>query len=65
MLQEACVKAGSQRAWAKAHSVSEAYVSDVLSGRREMGESIAAALSLERVVTYRLTEPTSNPRRRG
>ncbi len=53
LLAKQCERAGSQVAWAKANGVSGAYVSDVLARRREPGESILAALGLERVVTYR------------
>lgn len=53
MLVNACDKAGSQAAWAKEHGMSAAYVSDVLSGRRDPGEKALKALGLERVVIYR------------
>lgn len=48
-LRAACEAAGSQRAWALAHGVSPQYVSDVLAGRRDGGESILAALGLRRI----------------
>ena len=44
---------GNQAAWARQHEMSPQYVSDVLIGRREPGDSILKALELERVVTYR------------
>lgn len=44
---------GGQKAWAKINGLSPAYVSDVLSGRREPGESICRALGIRRVVSYR------------
>jgi predicted transcriptional regulator len=44
---------GNQAAWAKAHTLSPSYISDVLSGRREPGEAVMRALGLERIVTYR------------
>ena len=47
ILRRACKKAGGMRAWARAHGVSVAYVSDVLLGRREPGPSICAAFQLE------------------
>lgn len=53
-LQKACESAGSQTAWAKAHGMSGAYVSDTIHGRREPGEGILKALGLERVVKYRV-----------
>lgn len=51
-LVAACAEAGSQRAWAARAGVSQAYLSSVLSGRREPGESILAALGLVRVIAY-------------
>ena len=59
LLRRECDKAGNQAAWAKAHGVSPAYVSDVLVGRREPGDAILRALGLERVVTYRRTKPNA------
>lgn len=52
MLRDACASAGSQVAWAIANGVSTAYVSDVLSGRREPGTKMLAALGLARSVCY-------------
>lgn len=43
---------GSQDAFAQQHSISTAYVSDVLRGRRDPGKKILDALGLERVVGY-------------
>jgi lambda repressor-like predicted transcriptional regulator len=48
----ACVEAGSQKLWAAQAGVSQSYLSSVLSGRREPGESILAALGLVRVIAY-------------
>lgn len=53
-LAAACKKAGSQKAWAEAHGLSAAYVCDVLSARREPGQSILDALGLVRIVRYRV-----------
>jgi hypothetical protein len=53
LLANQCQAAGSQKAWAEANDLSSAYVCDVLIQRRDPGESILAALGLERVVTYR------------
>lgn len=58
-LREATLLAGSQRAWARAHGVSAAYVSDVLSGRRDPGESILRPLGLATVVRYSRTYRTT------
>jgi hypothetical protein len=48
----ACGFAGSQKKWAEDNGISQAYVSDVLNGRREPGQSICSALGLVRVVRY-------------
>ncbi len=45
-LRRSCTRAGSQQSWAKAHGVSPAYVSDVLTGRRDPGGKILAPLGL-------------------
>jgi DNA-binding transcriptional regulator YdaS (Cro superfamily) len=52
-LRAAIQVAGSQKAFAKAHGVSQQYISDVLMGRRGAGEKLLDALGLERVVSYR------------
>ena len=52
-LVAACQMAGSQTAWAGLHSLSPAYVSDVIHGRREPGASVLAALGIEKIVRYR------------
>lgn len=44
ILRNACTAAGTQKAWAKAHNISTAHVTDVLSGRRAPSAKIAAAL---------------------
>lgn len=51
-LRAACQAAGGQSAWAERHSLSRAYVSDVLNARRDPGDSILRALGLRRVVRY-------------
>lgn len=58
-LTAACKKAGGQKAWAEQHSVSPAYVSDVVNSRREPGQSILDALGLVRVVRYRAKSLTA------
>lgn len=45
----------SQKQFAQQHDLSQAYVSDVLSGRRDPGEKFLAAIGAARVVCYRLT----------
>lgn len=52
ILAEACRKAGSQVAWAKANGVSQAYVNDVLRLKREPGDAILQGLGLERATVY-------------
>lgn len=44
---------GSQKTFSDRHQISEQYVSDVMNGRRDIGEKILDALHFERVVTYR------------
>jgi DNA-binding transcriptional regulator YdaS (Cro superfamily) len=51
-LRAACKAAGGQQAWAERHGLSASYVSDVLNGRRDPGESILRALGLAKVVRY-------------
>ena len=52
LLREQCETAGGQRAWARRHKLSAAYVSDVLSERRDIGPAICEALGLEKVIKY-------------
>jgi hypothetical protein len=52
LLRTACEAAGSQQAWARQHKVSDSYVSDVLAGKKEPGESITSALGYKRAVVY-------------
>jgi len=61
LLKAECDKAGSQRAWAKAHGVSAAYVSDVLSDRRNPGRSILAPLGLIETTRYVRTYAPDSP----
>jgi DNA-binding transcriptional regulator YdaS (Cro superfamily) len=51
LLRRSCLAAGSQNKWAKAHGVSQAYVSQVLTGRRHPSPLILSALGLERRIT--------------
>jgi hypothetical protein len=44
---------GNASAWAKAHDISPAYVSDVLQGRRLPGKKITKALGLEKALLWR------------
>lgn len=45
---------GSQKSFAQQHDLSQSYVSDVLSGRREPGAKFLAAIGAEQIVYYRL-----------
>jgi len=47
LLREACDEAGSQSAYAKQCGYTPAYLSDVLSGKRDPGPKILAPLGLE------------------
>jgi DNA-binding transcriptional regulator YdaS (Cro superfamily) len=51
-IRAACLEAGSQKAFAAAVGVSRPNLSLVLSGQREPGDAILAALGLSRVVAY-------------
>ena len=53
IIRRAAAEAGTQVALAERLGVSQAYLSDVLNGRRDPGESILGPLGLERVVIYR------------
>jgi len=52
LLRSECEKVGSQAAWGTRHAISRAHVCGVLSGRKEMGDRMQAALGLRRVITY-------------
>ena len=46
-------RAGSQTKFAKEHQLTQGYLSEVLSGKRNPGPRICEVLGIERVVTYR------------
>lgn len=52
MLKRACNEAGSQRAFARKHGLSAAYISDVLLGHRAPAGTICRALGLQMTVRY-------------
>lgn len=56
-LRAACAAAGTARAWAAQNGLSSAYISDVMNGRRDPGDSVLRALGLRRVTSY---EPAQN-----
>lgn len=49
-LREAVTTAGSQRTYASRIGVSQAYLGDVLHGRRHPGDRVLSALGLKRIV---------------
>jgi hypothetical protein len=53
MLETAINVSGSQKAFAKEAGISEQYLSDVLNGRRDVGEKILKWFGLERVIYFR------------
>lgn len=57
VLEKACKKAGGQKAWANQNGVSAAYVSDVLAGKRDLGEKILKALGYKSTVFYQKVKP--------
>ena len=59
-LRRACGQCGGLRAWSRAHSISAPYVSRVLRGEKEIGNSIAKALGLRKSVAW-----TVDSRRKG
>lgn len=52
MLVKELAKHGTQSALAKSMGISDAYLSDVLSGNRGAGKKVLASLGLKRVVFY-------------
>ena len=48
-LRQAVAAAGSQRTYATSIGISQAYLGDVLAGRRAAGDRILAALGLKRI----------------
>jgi hypothetical protein len=52
-LAQSVAAGGNQLSWCKQNGVSPAYLSDVLSGRREPGPKILDVLGLEPVTVYR------------
>lgn len=55
-LRRKASEAGGQKILAQKLGVSEAYLSDVINGRREPADKLLSALGMERVVTYRFIE---------
>lgn len=55
-LREAVDAAGSQRTYAASIGVSQAYLGDVLHGRRHPGERVLSALGLRRITVIAALE---------
>lgn len=51
-LSQAIRDAGSQRAFAERAGVRQSHLSDILHGRRDMGERVLAALDLRKVERF-------------
>ncbi len=51
VLVEQCAVAGGQAQWARAHGFSKSYVSELLSGRRDISDAVAIALGFLLVET--------------
>lgn len=51
-LRKACEAAGSQKIWAEVNEVSPQYVTDVLQGKRGIGDKIANRLGYEKLIRY-------------
>ena len=56
LLRRRVQDAGSQSALAKELGISDSYLSDVLTQRREPGEAMLTPMGIERVVVYREAE---------
>jgi transcriptional regulator with XRE-family HTH domain len=57
VLKDMVIRAGSQKAVAEELGISEAYLSDILNGRKDVSDRIAAALGFE----WRLVSITPLP----
>lgn len=64
-LQLAVNEAGGQRAFAKLHGFSAAYVNDVLQGRRNLADNICKTIGIRRDVTYSVVYRETAPRGRS
>lgn len=62
-LRAACKAAGGQKAFARLHDFTPAYVHDVLHGRRPPADRILAAIGLERIIVYREKDDARGVRR--
>lgn len=60
-LREACKATGGQKAWASQNGVSNAYVSDVLNGRREPWNLVLFSLGLRQERLYAASADAWHP----
>jgi len=60
LLKTECQKCGSQKAFAKQHGYSPAFINDVLHGRREVSENLARILGYQRIVSFRNIKQVNN-----
>lgn len=51
-LAKACAAAGGRKAWAFKAGVSQAYICDILKGKREPGQAISVPLGYRPVTMY-------------
>lgn len=51
-LQEAVTAAGGQRAFARMHGLSVAYINDVLRGKRALSERVLATIGIRREIQH-------------
>ncbi len=52
ILKDKCDEVGSQAAFSYLYNISPGYISDTLTGRREPGPALLAALGIRRIVSY-------------
>ena len=52
-LRRECRELGSQAEWARRNDFTRAFISDLLAGRRDVTDRLAAALGFERVREWR------------
>lgn len=52
VLRHRCEAAGGQKSWAIDHGVSPQYVCDILRGRKEVSERVAALLGYDRRIQF-------------
>lgn len=57
--------AGNQKLFAEACGISQAYLSDMLNGKRALSDAVLRAAGIRRVVTYVDCEPTAGAERVG